>query len=279
MTEQQQAGAVAAAESNPFDSDQFVSGGGLWDGKVVTITSAVAKTAALVRKDGSPVLDDNTKQQIVQTALYITGISDGPSEKERHEEYSVGDKLSPTPDGRGFIDKATGGAPKFHANSNFAKLLGALKIAGFPVGELYDVATRTQRLDRLVGARLLFKAQPKLGKDGKAIKDQKGYDKSIHLPVRFEGRAAGTVAAAGSGGNGAAVSTGAVSPLTDKAVTAVLGALAVAPESKLTRADLIRTLAQTLAGDTDANNIIGLVVRDDFHAGKPWKYDGTHASL
>lgn len=274
MTEQQ---AAAAADVNPFDSDQFVSGGGLWDGKVVTITSAVAKTAALTRKDGTPVLDDKTKQQIVQTALYITGISDGPSEKERHEEYSVGDKLAPTPDGRGFIDKATGGAPKFHANSNFAKLLGALKIAGFPVGELYDVATRTQRLDRLTGARLMFKASPKLGKDGKPIKDQKGYDKSIHLPVQFVGRAAGSVGggavAAGVGGNGAA------SPLIDKAASAVLGALAAAPETKLTRADLIRTLAQTLAGDPEANGIIGLVVRDDFHTGKPWVYDGTHASL
>jgi hypothetical protein len=275
MTETQQG--VAAADVNPFDDSQFVSGGGLWDGKVVTITSAVAKTAALTRKDGTPVLDEKTKQQVVQTALYITGISDGPGEKERHEEYSVGDKLSPTPDGQGFVDKATGGAPKFHANSNFAKLLTALKGAGYPVGELYDVATRTQKLGRLVGARLMMKATPKLGKDGKAIKDQKGYDKAIHLPVQFVGRAAGSVASA-SGGNGHAAAA-AASPLAAKAEAAVLGVLAAAPDSKLTRADLVRTLAQTLAGDPEANGVIGLVVRDDFHNGKPWKYDGSHASL
>ena len=66
------------------------------------------------------------------------------------------------------------------------------------------------------------------------------------------------------------------SAVTDKAVAAVLDALSGGP---LTRADLVRTLAQQLAGDADANAIISLVVRDDFHRGKPWKYDGERACL
>jgi hypothetical protein len=64
--------------------------------------------------------------------------------------------------------------------------------------------------------------------------------------------------------------------LRTKASGAVLGALAKGP---LSRADLVRTLAQSLAGDADANAIIGLVVRDDFHKEQPWKYDGVTASL
>jgi hypothetical protein len=64
--------------------------------------------------------------------------------------------------------------------------------------------------------------------------------------------------------------------VTEKAVAAVLNALSDGP---LTRAELIRALAQHLAGDTDANVIIGSVVRDDFHRGKPWKYDGMRACL
>jgi hypothetical protein len=64
--------------------------------------------------------------------------------------------------------------------------------------------------------------------------------------------------------------------VTHKATAAVLNALSDGP---LTRANLIRALAQQLAGDADANAIIGLVVRDEFHLGKPWKYDGVRAGL
>jgi hypothetical protein len=64
--------------------------------------------------------------------------------------------------------------------------------------------------------------------------------------------------------------------VTHKATAAVLNALSDGP---LTRADLIRALAHQLAGDADANAIIGLVVHDEFHRGKPWKYDGMRAGL
>ena len=59
MTETQQ-----AAEFNPFDPANHATGGGLWDGKTVTITSAKAHTGPMTRKDGSAVLDEKTKQRI-----------------------------------------------------------------------------------------------------------------------------------------------------------------------------------------------------------------------
>jgi hypothetical protein len=263
MTEQ-----VTVAVGNPFDPETFVRGGGLWDGKVVTITGAVAKTETLTRADGSAVVDEKTKVPIVQTALFITGIADGGDDKERHEEYSVGDKLVPTPDGEGFAAR-DGGPAKFHANSNMAKFAAGLKAAGYDLGQL--VVDGKQRLSRLIGARFLMKAEAKLGRDGKALLDKKGFTKNIHLPLKFVGYAtAGTVAASmapAAAGNGAVAA---------KADAAVLAALAGGP---LSRADLVRTLAQQLAGDADTNAIIGLVVRDDYHKGKPWKYDGTQASL
>lgn len=266
---------TTGAAVNPLDPETFVHGGGLWDGKVVTITSAVAKSETLKHADGSVVVDDKTKAPVVQTALYIKGIADGPDDKERHEEYSAGEKVMPTPDGAGFVDKETGGPPKFHANSNIAKLAAALKTSGFDLSVLWDAAARKQRFDKLVGARFTMKASAKLGRDGKPLLDKKGFTKNIHLPVKFVGYATGVSAAAAAGsapaGNGAATDA-----LGKKAETAVIGALA---NGALKRADLVRALAQQLTGDPDANAIIALVVRDDFHTGKPWKYDGTQASL
>lgn len=264
MSETQQQ-AVAA---NPFDPETFVHGGGLWDGKIVTITGAVAKSEALTYGDGKPVLDDKG-QQSVQTGLVITGISDGADDKERRETYSVGDKLVPTPDGQGFVAR-DGGPPKFHANSNMGKFAAALKGSGFDISTL--IADGKQQLGKLVGARFMFKGEPKVGRDGKALKDKKGYDKNIFLPVKFMGYAAGAGMAAGATTTSAPVGNG----LAAKADAAVLAALAAGP---LSRADLVRTLATALAGDADSNAVIGLVIRDDFHKGKPWKYDGITASL
>jgi hypothetical protein len=61
-----------------------------------------------------------------------------------------------------------------------------------------------------------------------------------------------------------------------KATAAVLSVLSAGP---LTRADLVRSLALRLRGDADANLIVGRVVLDDFHRGKPWLYDGWRAAL
>jgi hypothetical protein len=256
MTEQV---TVPVESSNPFDPDSFVHGGGLWDGKIVTITGAVAKTEALAYGDGKPVVDPKTGAQTTQTGLIVSGISDGADDKERRETYSCGDRLVPTPDGQGFVSR-DGGAPKIHANSNLGKFAAALKASGFDLSTLIEGGQ--QKLGKLVGARFMFKGEPKVGRDGKALKDKKGYDKNLYLPVKFVGYATG----GGVVGNG----------LATKADAAVVAALAGGP---LSRADLVRTLAQSLAGDGDSNAVIGLVIRDDFHKGKPWKYDGVTASL
>lgn len=274
--------------SNPFDPEAFATGGGLWDGKTVTITSARTVTEALKYGDGKPVLDAKTGQPSIQTALKIKAIADGGDDKERSEDYSAGDKTVATPDGEGFVMK-DGSPLKFHANSNIARFSAALKTAGFDIGTLVvrdangglvmlTPGTPRQQFSKLVGARFTMKGVPKLGKDGKPTKDKKGYDKNAFYPVKFVGYAqgAGVAAAAPSvGGNGAAGGASA-SALEQKAVEKVTVALAAGP---LSRADLVRTLAQQLAGDADANGIIGLVVQDAFHQGKPWKWDNLKASL
>lgn len=272
------AGGAVDPNYNPFDSDNFSHGGGLWDGKTITITSAKAKREALKYGDGRPVLDAKTGQQSVQIALYLTGISDGGDDKERHEEYSVGGKLEPTADGEGFVDPS-GAAPRFHANSNIGKFSAALKSSGFPVATLIDRnpdGTIRMRFSRLVGARFVMKAEPKLGQDGKPLKDKKGYGKNVHLPVKYVGQATGGAVSAGGAAAGAVAS-----PHNGKASAAVLEALAAAPGNTLTRVDLVRTLAGKFqgAGDPDANAIIGLVVRPEWHTGQAWKTDGVSVSL
>lgn len=284
MTETQTA--AQDPEFNPFDPVHHKEGGGLWDGKTVTITSAVAKTEALRNGDGTPWLDPKTKEPVIQTALYLTGIPDGSDDKERHEEYTAGDRNVATPDGEGFVDKATGASPTFSKSSNLSKFLAAIKASGFDIGTLIERGPDgkiVQRLRRLTGARFVFKGEAKIGRDGKPLKDKKGYTKNIHLPVKFVGYAAGAPsAAAPSGGNGhAAPASG--DALTTKAIGAVTAVLAKTPGVKVTRADLIRGLAESLKGDPQANDIIGLAVKDDWHnankAKGGWQYDGTHANL
>jgi hypothetical protein len=268
-----------AAGSNPFDPETFSHGGGLWDGKTVTITSAVAKAQALSYGDGKPVIDDKTKTQSIQTGLFLKGIAEG-DEKEREESYGVGDRVVPLPDGRGFQSK-DGGPLKFHANSGIAKLSAALKAAGFDLGNLIERnadGSVTQRMDRLVGARFVMRGEQRLGRDGKPLKDKKGYDKMAFYPATFVGYVAGQGGVASTGGNGA-VAAAPAGALAEKAAGAVTVALTAAKDGKLNRADLVRTLAAQLAGDPESNAIIGLVVRDDFHKGQKWAYDGVTASL
>lgn len=275
MTETKQ---TVGLPADPFDPETFIRGGGLWDGRVVTITGSVAKTEALKYSDGKPVLDKEGRQTI-QTGLIITGVSDGADEKERRETYSSGDKLVPTSDGEGFVGK-DGTPPKFYANSNLGKFAAALRASGFDTTTLLerlpDGSVR-QRLSRLVGTRFLFKGEPKMDRAGKVIKDKRGYDKHMYLPVRFIGRVAGAQPPTGGTAAGTvARESPLTSPLAAKATASVIKALAGGP---LTKVELVQALAQALASDSDSNGVIGLVVRDDFHIGKPWTYDGLRASL
>lgn len=261
---------------NPFDPANHSQGGGIWGDKIVTITRSRAVREALTYKGGSPVpqTDRKTKEPIpgtqqIQIGWEITGIVEG-QDKERKEVYSVGERMEPTADGEGFVMK-DGSPLKFSANSNAGKLSAALAAAGFNLALLFP--NGQQKLSALTGARILFSAEQKKGTDGKPLKDKKGYDKMLFLPAKMMGFASGAPAVQ------QAAASAAPSPLADKAAGAVMTALAAAPGGVLSRADLVRTLAQNLAGDQDANGVIGLVVRDDFHKGRPWKFDGLKAAL
>jgi hypothetical protein len=48
---------------------------------------------------------------------------------------------------------------------------------------------------------------------------------------------------------------------------------------QLERAELVTALCHRLTGDADANGVLGLVMQDGFHRGRPWIYDGTRAAL
>lgn len=273
MDSQEQTGAAVAADYNPFDTGNMATGGGLWDGKKVTITRAIAKIEALVYGDGKPVIDEKTHKQSLQIGLFVSGIAEG-EEKERTEPYTCGDKLTPDADGESFSSK-DGTPPKFHVNSGLGKFVTALISAGFPVKELQANPAKyvgQQKWSKLVGAQIVFKAEAKRATDGTVRKDKKGYDKNFFLPVKFEGMAAGVVQSGGT----AAASSPTQDAIVAKASDLVMVALAGGP---LGRAALVQQLAQKLVGDPDSNAIIQLVVRDDFHKGKAWKYDGVNASL
>ena len=259
MSEQKQAFA-----GNPFDPATFVKGGGLWDGKVVSIISAKATRDPMKRADGTPVLDQKTGQPVIKNVLEVVGIAED-EERERAEKYSAG-SLVPTADGEGFVN-AAGEHAAYHENSEIAKFASALSASGFPVANLYDAATRKTKFSHLAGAKIRFKAEARRDKDGNIKKNKKGYDENKFFPVEFVGFGAGVGAA---GGNGAVHND----QLREKAVGVVTGLLAEAG-GKLTRADLVRKVSASLAGDSDCNKILALIVREDFHKDAPWKREGT----
>ena len=252
---------------NPFDPATFVKGGGLWDGKVVTIISAKAKLDPMKNGDGTPVLDNKTGAPIIKHVLEIVGIADD-EERERAEKYSAG-SLVPTADGEGFVNQQGQHAP-YHENSEISKFAAGLAQGGFPVANLYDEASKRTKFSNLVGARIRFKAVARLDKNGNIKKNKKGYDENRFFPVEFVGFKNGAGAAVG--GNGAAQGNGA--DLRDKAVGVVTGLLAD-NNGSLTRADLVRKVSASLAGDPDSNKILALIVREDFHKGAPWTRNGT----
>ena len=255
---------------NPYDSDNFIAGGGLWDGKTVTITSVVAKREIMKRGDGTPVLDNQTGEPIIKNNLEIRGIADG-EENERYEQYSIGSMI-PTADGNGFT-KADGTPSPVHKSAEAAKFFDGVKAGGFNVGLLWDAATGKSSLSALVGARFVFRAEAKLDKDGKAKKNNKGYDQNRFIPSKFVGFSQ-TVKA----GNGT-INAGVADALKAKATETVLAVLAGAENHTVTRVELVRKVGAALAGDADSSKIIALVTRDEFHKDQSWKRDGASYSL
>lgn len=244
---------------NPFDDVNFSAGGGLWDGKTVTITSAVAAVERLVNGDGSPVLNDKG-EQAAQNVLLITGLADD-DETERRQGYTSGG-LVPTNDGDGFV-KTDGTPGTFHKNSKAAKFFSAIKAGGFDLNRL--IIDGKPSLKGLVGARFTFVGVDRLDKNGLPKKNKKGYTMQDFFPVKFLGIVTGReVVSPSAAGNGVA----------RKEAQAVVLALLAETGGKLTRAEMLRKVAGKVIGKPNGNAILAIISRDDFHTGAPWSWDG-----
>lgn len=250
---------------NPFEPENFVeSGGGLWDGKTVTVISAKTEIERLTYKDGSPVINERTGEPAVRNVLTLIGIAD-EEEKERRESYSAG-ALVPTADGEGFVPPE--GKPlAFHKNSEISKFAADIKAGGFDVSSLVD--GHGIKVSKLNGARFVFKGEPRHDKNGKVKVNSKGYEELKFWPVKFVGYKAGFA-------NSPAPANG--SALRDKAVETVLEILTES-KGKLSRAELVRKVSGKLAGDPTCNKVLALVTRDDFHKDVPWTRDATGFAL
>lgn len=248
---------------NPFEPDNFRSGGGLWDGKTVTVVGAVTKVHLMARKDGTPVLNDNGTQAY-KNVLCITGLADD-EERERDEMYSAG-MLLPSADGLGFTHPQ-GKEVTFASNSEIAKFALGLKNGGFDVKLLFPGGKLNVK--GLIGARLVMKGEDRHDREGKTKKNTKGYTEQSFWPVKFVGFKEGVSGAAPAGPSPE------LRAKIIENVTALLGENA----GTLSRADMVRKLSARLAKDPDANKAIALVSREDFHKDVPWVRDGTTYTL
>jgi hypothetical protein len=251
---------------NPFEPDNFLTGGGLWDGKVVTVLSAKARMRLLGRQD-SPYLNKEGKT-VPQNGIAIVGLAED-TEMEREEFYSAGGTYIPTEDGEGFVDIKTKQPRAFSENSGAAKFSVALKDSGFDVTRLWDEKTKRTKLSGLVGAQFRMKAVKRLDKKGEVKLNKKGYEENAFFPGQFIGFKAGV------GSVAATVSDA----LREKAAATFLAILNEAPDQKLTRIQAIKGISAALAGDPDANKVIALLGKTDFHTDQPWKVDSTGYSL
>lgn len=247
---------------NPFDDANFASGGGLWDGKTVTITNVKAVIDRITNADGSAYLNDKG-EPATQNVLAIQGLADD-EDTERRQTYSSG-ALVPTPDGDGFV-KADGTPGVFHKNSKAAAFFSAVKAAGFDLNRLFVNGKPT--LQGLVGARFTFVGQDRIGKDGAVKKNKKGYVVQDFFPVKFLGFAEGKAVASPASADAART----------KAREIVTGLLADAG-GKLTRAEMLRKVAGKVIGQPDGNVILGMIAKDEFHSGAPWAWDGSTLTL
>ena len=252
---------------NPYAADQMPEGGGLT--RDIVVTSAKYVFYPMTRKDGSPVIDDKTKQQSFFVGLRVEGLSTDPKAEGKvgKYEWSVGKKARPSADGEMLVDES-GNPAKVYKTSNLGKAINMLRDGGFDVTTLYP------RVSVLVGSKLTLVGVNKVGADGKPkthICEGKTFNDIEWFPERYNG-GAGTRAAAGNGVGKAA------DELVTKAEAAVVAAIAEAGGT-IERKDLIRALGTNLKGDADAVRITALVARQDFHAGRPWSFDGSKLSL
>ena len=254
-------------DNNPFLEQNFAVAGGLWEGKVVTFTSAKTEVFPLRYGDGTPVISQYTNEPSVLNVLAILGIADD-EEKERKETYDA-KGLIPTADGEGFVKADGTPGVNFPADSEMAKLSKLLKEGGYDVSLLWDATVGRTKMSKLTNARFRMKGFPQLDKAGAEKKNAKGFVQKKFYPVEFLGY---------KEGRSAALASGLSDELRTKAVEVFRAVLADAGGS-LSRRDLIRVLDSKLAGDKDRNKILALVTREEFHKDVPWTKDGTGYTL
>lgn len=223
------------------------------------ITGSKFVTKLLATKAGQAVIDAKTGQQSFINVWEVRYIQEG-RDKEQAEEYSFGKTLVPSADGETLVNP-TGGPVKLNKDSGMAKARNGLKAAGYPIETLHP------KISAFIGSKIVFMGEPKKDLEGKAkthTYQGKTYTDYVFYPAKFLGRVGGVVAGASSG-NGATLAT-----KTEAAILAVLAGSG----GKIDRAGLVTALAKQLSGDAEANQVIALTVRSDFHTGRPWAFDG-----
>lgn len=226
---------------NPFDSTNFRQGGGLWDDKVVTITRSKTEAKRLTRGDGSAVVDD-AGNQIVKNFWVVSGIAED-MEAEITQEYSLGG-LVPTPDGEGFT-KADGTFSTLHGSTDAAKFSRLLKDGGFDVGLLFP--NGKPKVSALEGARIRFKGEDRLDKNGKVIVNKKGFPVQDFYPVQFVG-----FSATAQKGNG-------VDDAFKAAASVLVKEELVAAGGSMTQVELVKALSKKMARDANLPAIVTLI--------------------
>lgn len=252
------------SDFNPYAADQMPEGGGLT--REIIVTSAKYVLYPMKFKDGSPVIDKQTKQPSFFVGAQIEAIRVGDTEgKVEKYEFSAGKKGKPSADGEVLLGE-DGKPARIYKTSNWGKAVEKLRAGGLQAEVLYP------RLSALTGARLTMAGENKIGADGKPKTHEyngKTYNDIEWFPEKYNGGA----------GSRAEVAAGpSADALTQKAEAAVVAILTEAGGA-VERKDVIRALGTNLKGDADAVKITTLFARQDFHTGRPWVFDAATSTL
>jgi hypothetical protein len=260
-----------AKAKNPYLKDEFSQGGGGgWSGKVVTVTAASFVRRPWKRADGSPVLNNKTNDPVITTNLSIRGIADGQS-AEITREWEV-PFLLPTEDGEGLYDpKRADGTFKIKASSEVAKFLDAYQTGGGSLDAIVTVDSDkvVQHISGLVGAKILFRGEPQLDKDGTPRLDKNKFPVLSFFPEEVVTQGQGRGAAAADDTETKA-----------EAATVVAKLLADAPEHRISRQNFMQQAAKAVKGRANSNAVLKHLLDNSFLSTIPnVNYNGSELSV
>lgn len=248
---------------NPFLKENMKVGGGLWDGKNITITVSNTEVEWIKYKDGTSYIDTQTGKPAFINVWALAGIADD-EENERKQTYSLG-RFVPTKDGQSFVDPNTQEIGELSQSCEAAMLSNALEETGYDMSQLFDETSGLATVGRLVGATFTFQAVQKLTQSGKPKDNKNGYPDNRFFPTVFVGQT-------GVKGNGAVDSA-----LFDFATSTVTDILK-SNGGTLKRADLVKEISAKLRSDSRSAATVILVTKEEFFQGNI-KRDGTSISL